>query len=330
MGQLRAKAVATTGKARVGRVFDPHATDFHGLAVASSAEAIIADRQLEAVIICTPNVENKPMAIAALEAGKHVFCEKPPAFTAAEVEEIRLVEARSGKKLMYGFNHRHHESIKYMKRLVDSQQYGRLLWMRGRYGKSVDHTYFDTWRANKTLAGGGILLDQGIHMIDLFLLLAGDLDDVQAMVSNLYWKLDGIEDNVFANFRNSQTGVVASLHSTMTQWRHLFSLEVFLERGYMVLNGIKTQSGSYGDEILSVAKNRSTAPAATWQDEEKIIYHVDHSWDEEIACFVEAIRENRPVETGNSADALRVMRIIDQVYAMERHQHERLHQRLQH
>jgi predicted dehydrogenase len=229
---------------------------------------------------------------------------------------------------MYGFNHRHHDSIKAMKSMVDSGQHGKLLWMRGRYGKSVDHNYFNTWRAKKELAGGGILLDQGIHMLDLFLFLAGDFDEVQAMVSSLYWNLPGIEDNVFANFRNRKTGVVASLHSTMTQWRHLFSLEVFMERGYMVLNGLKTQSGSYGDEVLSVAKNRSVAPAATWLDEEKVTYHFDNSWDDETRYFLNAVAENHPIQNGSSQDALRVMRLIDEVYCNECHQNGQLHTRL--
>ena len=324
MGRTRADALARSGKARVVLVYDPAGCDSGGIPQASSEDAVVSSPHLDALFICTPNYRNKPLTLAGLAAGKHVFCEKPPAFTAADVEEIIVAEKASGRKLMYGFNHRHHASIKAMQALVESGQYGRLLWMRGRYGKSVDHNYFNTWRAKKELAGGGILIDQGIHMLDLFLLLAGELDEVQAMVSNLYWKLDGIEDNVFLNLRNRQTGVVASLHSTMTQWRHLFSLEVFLENGYMVLNGLKTQSGSYGDEILTVAKNRSTAPAATWEDEERMVYHSDTSWEDETNHFIDRIVENRPVDTGNSSDALKVMQIIDQVYLAERHQQDGL------
>lgn len=328
MGRLRAETALATGKVAVKAVYDPFATEIANYTRAASAEEIIADPKIDAVFVCTPNVQNFPLTLAALRAGKHVFCEKPPAFTVAEVMQLREEEARSTLKLMYGFNHRHHGSIRTMKSLVDSGRYGRLLWMRGRYGKSVDHTYFGTWRAKKELAGGGILLDQGIHMLDLFLHLAGSFDEVQAMVSNLYWKLDGIEDNVFANLRNSRTGVVASLHSTMTQWRHIFSLEVFLERGYMVLNGLKTQSGSYGDEILTVAKNRSTAPAATWEDEERNVFHVDTSWADETAEFVRAIETGGPITAGSSADALRVMQLIEEIYRNERHEHSLLVDRL--
>ncbi|MBL9138395.1 MAG: Gfo/Idh/MocA family oxidoreductase [Verrucomicrobiales bacterium] len=320
MGRTRAAAVAHSGLGRVDAIYDPQANgalEVPGVRWASCEQEILEDPHIDAVFICTPNHRNKPLTVAALNAGKHAFCEKPPAFNASEVEVIMAAERRSGRKLMYGFNHRHHGSIKTIQNLVESGQYGRLLWMRGRYGKSVDQDYFQTWRAKKDLAGGGILIDQGIHMLDLFLLLAGDFDEIQGMVSSLYWGIDGIEDNVFLNLRNRSTGVVASLHSTMTQWRHLFSLEVFLERGYMVLNGLKTQSGTYGDEVLTVARNRTTAPAATWEDEDRTTFHVDTSWNDETQAFLRCVAEDRPVETGSSTDALRVMRIIDAVYRGE-------------
>ena len=329
MGQLRASAIDATGRARVVIVHDPFHKGESPYATAASPEEIINDPRLGAVVICTPNHRNRELTILAMRAGKHVLCEKPPAFTAVEVAEIQEVEKSTGRKLMYGFNHRHHQSIKDMKGMIDSGAFGRVLWMRGRYGKSVDHNYFETWRARKELAGGGILLDQGIHMLDLFLHLGGSFDEVQAMVSSLYWNLPEIEDNVFLNLRNRETGLVASLHSTMTQWRHLFSLEVFLERGYMVINGIKTQSGSYGDEILTIAKNRSTAPAATWEDEEKRTYHVDNSWADETASFIHSVLDDVPVINGNSMHALQVMKIIDEVYTKERHFAKVLHSKLQ-
>jgi len=268
------------------------------------------------IFVCTPNYLNKKFTIQGLKEGKHVFCEKPPAFTAKDVEEIRSVEIKSGKVLMYGFNHRHHESIRHMKNLIDSREYGKILWMRGRYGKSVDNSYYQNWRSKKEFAGGGILIDQGIHMLDLFLFFGKEFDSIHACVSNLYWKID-VEDNVFATLENTSTGLTASLHSTMTQWRHLFSLEVFLEKGYFVLNGLKTSSNTYGDETLTIAKNRSTAPAATWEDEEHITYHNDHSWEIEMEEFFKAIDEERLVTSGSSMDALKLMKVVDKIYSYE-------------
>lgn len=296
---------------------------------ADSVDALLANPEIEAVFICCINAYNKDLTIAALQAGKHVLCEKPPAFNAAEVEEIRAVEAKAGRVLMYGFNHRHHGAAIKMRQIIDEGEFGNVLWMRGRYGKSVDEGYLDTWRADPKLAGGGILIDQGIHMVDLFLHLGGEFDEIQSMVSNIYWNIPGIEDNVFAMFRNSKTGVAASLHSTMIQWRHLFSLEVFMERGYMVLNGLKTSSDSYGAEKLVIARNRTMAPAATWREETSELYEADESWEHEAEIFAHWIQSGQPKNHGgDSMSALRVMRVVDRIYAQERHTAPRLYSQL--
>ncbi len=329
MGQTRAEAIEQHGIGDIKSVFDVNLPEDCKYDVAGSIDEIIQDPEIEAVFLCLPNHFNKPKTIEALKAGKHVFCEKPPAFTAQDVREIQEVERASGKVLMYGFNHRQHGAIAKMKSIVDSRQFGSILWMRSRYGKSVDGDYLNTWRANKELAGGGILLDQGIHMLDLLLYLSGrPFDEVHAMVSNMYWQTPGIEDNVFAIMRNNETGITASIHSTMTQWRHLFSLEVFMESGYMVLNGLKTSSGTYGDEILTIAKNRTTAPAATWEDEERLTYHIDHSWAKEIELFFDSVKFGAPVTAGSSDQALEVMSLIDTIYEHDLHQSPHLADKL--
>lgn len=318
MGQIRAEAIRDNPLTQIYAVMEPTATALpEGVKRYTTASALLEDPDIDAVFICTPNHLNKSLTLEALNRGKHVFCEKPPAFTAADVQEIIEVEQRSGKKLMYGFNHRHHDSILKAKELIDSGLYGKILWMRGRYGKSVDKSFYSNWRAKKELAGGGILIDQGIHMLDLFLMMGGDFEEVHAFVSNLYWKLD-VEDNVFAILRNRE-GAVASLHSTMSQWRHLFSFEIFLEKGYIVINGLLTSSGTYGQETLTIAKNRTTAPMATWSDEEHMTYDINNSWRYETDHFVQAIQKNAAVQVGTSQDALRLMRLIDKIYETPMH-----------
>ena len=315
MGQIRHKEILKIDNAQVVSIYEPSDIDIDlEITKAIESDEVINDPDIDVIFICTPNYLNKPFTISSLNAGKHVFCEKPPAFTADDVKEICEVEKETGKLLMYGFNHRHHGSIKYMKKLIDKNQFGKILWMRGRYGKSVDKNYYSNWRAQRELSGGGILIDQGIHMVDLFLYFGGNFDMIHASVSDLYWNLD-VEDNVFATLENSETGLAASLHSTMTQWRHLFSLEIFLEKGYFVLNGLKTSSNTYGDEILTIAKNRTTAPAATWEDEEHITFHNDDSWESEINEFFDLINRNKKkVKNGNSTDALKLMKIVDKIY----------------
>ena len=308
----------------------PPADHGRALPVAASAEEIIHDPGIGSIFICGVNDTNMPLTIAALRAGKHVFCEKPPAFNAGQVREIMQAERESGKVLMYGFNHRHHGGVKKMKDIIGSGAYGRVLWMRGRYGKSVDENYLQTWRADAARAGGGILLDQGIHMLDLFLHIGGvPFDEVHAFVSSRYWNIPGIEDNVFAIMRNHETGIEVSFHSTMTQWRHLFSMEVFLERGYLVLNGLKTSSGTYGEEELSIAKNRSVAPAASWENEEKLIFALDTSWRGEAEHFMDAVTLGMPVTYGTSQQALDVMSLIDRIYENDHRVGDVLHEKLQ-
>jgi 1,5-anhydro-D-fructose reductase (1,5-anhydro-D-mannitol-forming) len=310
MGVTRHKAINESNMGEVVAISEPtYGRSYENLPNLTHQQ-IINHIDIDVIVVCTPNHLNKRLTIQSLHAGKHVFCEKPPAFTADEVREIMQVEKESCKKLMYGFNHRHHDSVIRMKQVVSSGEYGKILWMRGRYGKSVTEDYFNNWRAKKELSGGGILIDQGIHM---FLYLGGDFDRIKAEVSNLYWNLE-VEDNAFVILKNTNNGMAASLHSTMSQWRHLFSLEVFMEKGYMVLNGIITSTMSYGEEVLSIAKNRSAAPAATWKDEVKTQYVDDHSWRYEMEHFFNSIRNDTAITIGNSEDALKLMTIIDEIY----------------
>lgn len=313
MGKIRHDTINKVGGGEIVAISEPSSMDTDGL-LNISHEEILSRPDINIIIISTPNFLNKELTIKALQAGKHVFCEKPPAFTGKDMEEIRKAEAELPHlKLMYGFNHRHHDSVIKMKDKISTGEYGRVLWMRGRYGKSVTEDYYNNWRAKKQLSGGGILLDQGIHMLDLFLHLGGDFDRVKAELSNSFWNLE-VEDNAFVILRNTKTGVNASLHSTMTQWRHLFSLEVFLEKGYMVLNGLLTSSKSYGEETLTLAKNKSKIPAVSWEDEERTEYTIDNSWRYEIEHFFGAIRNNTKIEIGSSNDALKLMTIIDRIY----------------
>ena len=311
MGLIRLQEISKLNFAKVVKVYDPNNNS--KLSNASSPEEIINNKKIDVVFICTPNSFNMNYTINALNNNKHVFCEKPPALNTKEVRKIKKCEDSTGKVLMYGFNHRHHGSIIKMKSVIDSNKLGKVLWMRGRYGKSVDKDFFKSWRSKRELSGGGILIDQGIHMLDLFLYLGGNFDKVHAAVSNLYWELD-VEDNVFATLENSKTGLVASLHSTMTQWRHLFSLEVFLEKGSLNLNGLKTSSKTYGDEVLFILKNKSITPVVEWEEEQRIEYKNDNSWELEVKEFFSAIQCNRKVKLGNSDDALNVMKIVDKIY----------------
>ncbi len=312
MGQIRLKVIKKLDIFEVVSIYDPYSTKKNRLFV-NSLDDLFDNKNIEIIFICTPNYLNKKLTIESLKKEKHVFCEKPPGLNAKDIEDVIIAENKYKKTLMYGFNHRHHDSIQKIKQIVDEKEFGRILWMRGRYGKSVETDFYKNWRSKKKYSGGGILIDQGIHMLDIFLYLAGDFDKIQATVSNLYWDLD-IEDNVFAMLQNSKNKIAASLHSTMTQWRNLFSLEVFFEKGYVVLNGLNTSSKSYGEEVLNIAKNRSLAPAAIWEEEENIHFKIDNSWEKEIIEFNKSIIKNTKPIIGNSLEALQLMKVIDKIY----------------
>ncbi|MCM8542593.1 MAG: Gfo/Idh/MocA family oxidoreductase [Lentisphaeraceae bacterium] len=278
---------------------------------------VISNPLIDAIIIGTPNYKIKDLVIAALQHGKHVFAEKPPGVSLLEVNEMKMVAQKyPDLKVKFGFNHRYHQPVMMAKERISGGDYGDILWMRGRYGKSVDKDFKASWRSKKELAGGGILLDQGIHMLDLMLYFIDDFDEVKAFCQKQYWGLD-IEDNVFAMFRNPK-GQTASLHSTMTQWSNLFSLEIFLERGYMTLNGLLTSTGSYtenGKENITISSQRSAAPLALNNELEKYEFDTDGSFQMEIKEFIQSIQKDSPIKIGTLSDALKLMGLIEKIYA---------------
>ena len=317
MGRTRHQLVEQVG-AQVVAVSDVEKPTECPVPFYDDPQDIINDPQIDAIFICSPNYTIRDLVVSALQNGKHVFAEKPPGVSLQQVQEMKEVSAQYPHlKLKFGFNHRYHQTVMLAKEKISTGNYGEILWMRGRYGKSVDEDYQHTWRAKKELAGGGILLDQGIHMLDLMLHFVDDFDEVKAFCQKQYWGLD-IEDNVFAMFRN-QKGQTASMHSTMTQWRNLFSLEIFLERGYMVLNGLLTSSKSYttkrGEENLTISLNRSPAPAAKHDSEERHCFEEDFSFENEISEFIECIRDNSDIRVGTINDAEKIMTLVEKIYA---------------
>jgi predicted dehydrogenase len=274
----------------------------------------LLDEPLDAVFISLPNYLAPEVTIAALERGLHVFCEKPPGRTVADVEQVIDVErTRPDRVLKYGFNHRYHDSVREGLSLVRSGRLGEIINLRGIYGKSTIVPFAGSWRAERRYAGGGILLDQGIHMVDLIRLFGGEFTDVKSFVSNRHWKED-VEDNAYALMRGEQ-GRIAILHSSATQWQHRFSLEVAMSEGYIVLQGILSSSKSYGQERLIVG-HRAESAAGTAR-EEVLTFLEDQSWAAEVREFAAAIAEGAPLASGTSRDALETMRLVYRIYAAD-------------
>lgn len=319
IGRRRAALVNAHPKLQLVAVADPISRD----AVEVSPSCVwhqdgndLLAGNLDAVFVCTPNVVTADFVAKALNAGKHVFAEKPSGQSVADIERLRAVEAEHPQlRLKFGFNHREHESVRLSQSLIASGELGRLMWMRGTYGKAGGPGYEGDWRSDPQIAGGGILLDQGIHMLDLFRLFAGDFDEVKSFVGQTFWQV-GLEDNAFSLLR-AKDGCTAMLHSSATHWNHTFRLEIYLTEGYLSLDGFLTGSQTYGRETLTVGRRdwNDTDGARGRPREERYYFDDDRSWEREVDNFVHCISTGARVVNGTSLDAQRAMELVARVYA---------------
>ena len=273
----------------------------------------LLEQDLDVLIVCVTNDIAAEVTQAGLNLGLHVFCEKPPGRDVSDIAAVIATEKKNPQcRLMYGFNHRYHDSVQDALKIIRSGRFGNIINMRGVYGKSKLITFNQAdWRAKREIAGGGVLLDQGIHMVDLMRLFAGEFVDVQSFISNGHWGYN-VEDNAYALMRTSD-GVVAMLNSSATQWRHQFSLDINMQRGGIILKGILTGSKSYGSETMTLV---TADPDRDNGDpkEEFFEYNEDPSWDSEIAAFTQSILNNEPVQSGTSYDAYKTMKLVYKIY----------------
>lgn len=316
MGVIRRKVIAADGALELSGVYEP-ADAPRSNAIRDGCRIFPSIRELiesaDAVFVCTPNSAAPAACLASLAKGRHVFCEKPPG---RNLRETRAIAAgvTGGQKLMFGFNHRFHPGVMRAKVIVESGRLGKVIGARGTYGKSGGVSFRESWRNNREVSGGGILLDQGIHMLDLFRFFCGDFSRVKCLVSNAFWKLD-VEDNAYVVL-GSESGPHALLHSSATQWKHTFRLDLILEQGYLVVEGLLSKSGSYGQERLVVGKRQfEDEAAAVGNPAEEITYFDrDRSWELEVAEFTRCIVEDAPVTASSAEDAVKVMQIVAAAY----------------
>jgi len=266
---------------------------------------------LDVMFISLPNYLAAEVTVASLKKGLHVFCEKPPGRTVSDIEWVIEVSKKYPRQLLkYGFNHRYHDSVKKALEIIRSGRLGSIINVRGVYGKSKIIPFSGGWRAERRYSGGGILLDQGIHMVDLIRLFCGNIVDVKSFVSNAFWKHD-VEDNAYAIMKDDK-GRIAMVHSSATQWQHRFSLDISLTKGFLELRGILSGSKSYGSEKLIIGQ-RDESDAGTTR-EETITFLEDNSWRDEINEFADLIVSGKKVMTGSREDALAAMQLVYKIY----------------
>jgi predicted dehydrogenase len=279
----------------------------------------LLDTGPDAVFVCTTNDAIAEVACGALNQGIHCFCEKPPGRNLAETQEIVAAhKSKPGTVLKFGFNHRYHSSVRECSEIIESGKLGKLLWVKGTYGKSGAKDFFGNWRSDPAISGGGIFLDQGIHLLDLFVFFCGEFSEVNSFVGSHFWDVP-VEDNVFAMLRNSD-GQVGILHSSATMWRHTFQVQVCLERGMIELDGILSSSGTYGPEKIQLSRcefDNQGLPIPNPKPEVDE-FSSDDSWALEIDEFIGAVMNRRAITHGTPADAMAVMSLLTRVYEADK------------
>jgi histidinol-phosphate phosphatase family protein len=279
----------------------------YGAAAATDWRDVLGRADVGAVVVCTPNALLAPIASEALASGRHVLIEKPMGRNAAEAEAMAAAARAAGCVLKVGFNHRYHPAIASVGAQVAAGRIGRLVQLRARYGHGGRPGCEAEWRGDPELAGGGELIDQGVHIIDLFQWLAGPPLRVHAELQTAVWPLGVLEDNAFGLMRFAG-GVVGQFHVSMTQWQNLFSLEVHGTAGALVVEGL---GGSYGMERLRFVRRH---PAGGVPDVEEVAYPgADQSWEAEWSDFVEAAAGGE-LRHGSPGEGLAVMRTVAALY----------------
>jgi predicted dehydrogenase len=273
----------------------------------SDWQTVLERTDIDAVVVATSNDMLAEVSIAALGRGKHVLLEKPMGRSFAEAQQIAAAAAASGRVLRVGFNHRFHPALARAAELVAAGATGRPITVRARYGHGGRPGLEKEWRSDAARAGGGELMDQGVHLADLFHWMLGMPVTAFAVAQTAVWPIAPLEDNAFGllTFGN---GAVAQLHVSMTQWKNLFSLELHGERGAIVVEGL---GGSYGVERLTIVE-RAMAGGVPVVREDRFEGE-DLSWQQEWNAFMTAVEGHR-APGADAGAGLAAMRIIDALY----------------
>ncbi len=298
----RLVAVADTNLSRAQQL----AAQFPGCEAGADWQHLVSRGDVDAVIVATTNNALAPATLAAIQQGKHVLVEKPAARNAAELRPVVSAARQAGVTVKVGFNHRFHPGFRKAREIYDNGGLGQLLYIRARYGHGGRLGYDREWRADPALAGGGELLDQGVHLIDLSRWFAGDFVEVHGRIDTFFWDMP-VEDNGFLLLRTAGDQV-AWLHASCTEWKNLFCFEIFGKHGKLQIDGL---GGSYGVERLShyrMLPQMGPPETTIWEYPGD-----DQSWRLEFAHFAECIaRKRRP--QGDLEDALAALEVVQHLY----------------
>jgi predicted dehydrogenase len=261
---------------------------------------------VDVVLVSAANASLAPLTRLALENGKHVLVEKPGAVNSNQLSEIESATAGSNALLRIGYNHRFHPAFRKAYELVREADLGDLMFIRARYGQGGRIGYDREWRADPALSGGGELIDQGVHLIDLAASFMGEFTTIDGHAATYFWDMP-VEDNAFVSLRTA-AGQTAWLQVSCTEWKNLFSFEIYFKRAKLHIEGL---GGSYGMERLYYYKMLpEMGPPET------IIYEYprpEDSWVLELNEFLEDIRLNRIPNPGLK-EGKRTLEIVERIY----------------
>ena len=269
----------------------------------------VSDPQVEAVFIATLNSTLQPIALAAVKHGKHVLVEKPAAISVRELDELEATAQKTGALVRVGYNHRYHPACLKAVELFQSGALGPMMFVRGRYGQGGRVGYEKEWRADPKLSGGGELIDQGVHLIDLAGIFLGEFTTIEGHAATYFWNMP-VDDNAFLSLRNA-AGKTAWLQVSCSEWKNLFSLEIYGRDAKLHWEGL---GGSYGVERLTYYKMlpQMGPPDTT-------IYEFprgDESWKIEMAEFFEDIKLKRTPVPGLK-EARAALAVVEKIYAQK-------------
>ena len=282
------------------------AAQFPGCDASDDWQPAVARKDVDLIVVATTNDMLAPATLAAVKAGKHVLVEKPAARNFAEIEPILPAAKQAGVVVKVGFNHRFHPAFLKAREIVNSGVLGPLMFVRARYGHGGRPGMEKEWRGNPQIAGGGEMLDQGVHLIDLSRWFLGDFSEVSGRVATFFWDWP-VEDNGFA-LLTTPTGQIAWLHASCTEWKNAFSFEIYGRNGKLHVEGL---GGSYGVERLShyqMLPQMGPPPTTIHEYPGE-----DTSWRAEFAHLRECIERNQ-TPSGSLEDAHEALRVVAKLY----------------
>ncbi len=320
IGRQWADAIRKTSGVHLGMVVDVNlkgaeeiANTFPACAFSNDWRDAAKDKNIDAFVVGTPHNLLAPISRGALMAKKHVLSEKPCGVNPREVESNVKAARKSKRIYMPGFNHRYHPAYMKAREIFEKGGIGKATFIRARYGFGGRPGYNKEWRFKKSIAGGGELFDQGVHMIDMCRWFLGDFKNIHGFAQNMFWGGD-VEDNGFALMRTAK-GQVAQIHVSWTNWDWVHSFELYGDKGYLVIDGLDRRY--HGPERIVWGRRDKTFARPIEKRFEYPNETKHDSLERELAAFRDAVHgKKNGIPTGD--DALGTMKIVEKIYQQSR------------